>query len=123
MATQKDKARMCNALCQYMILISNWVSCETPITAVWHQAISHLDRYPHNEDKIWHMANAKIERVMPNKILKIKNSPPEPVDIIFIPNPEVFFNIETGPKEFHEHYQNLASIREEQEQHLEEINT
>ncbi|KAG9287782.1 hypothetical protein G9A89_017377 [Geosiphon pyriformis] len=32
-------------------------------------------------------------------------------------------SLATGPEEFYEHYQNLAPMRKEQEQHLEEINT
>ncbi|KAG9301009.1 hypothetical protein G9A89_018961 [Geosiphon pyriformis] len=85
--------------------------------------INCLDGYSHDEDKIWHIANAKIEGVMPSEILKIKNYPPEPVDIILIPNPDAFLDIKTGPEEFYEHYQNLALTKEEQEQFLEEINT
>ncbi|KAG9294396.1 hypothetical protein G9A89_001901 [Geosiphon pyriformis] len=69
------------------------------------------------------MTNAKVERATPSKILEIKNNSLEPVDIILIPNPNAFLDIETGPKEFHEHYQNLAQTKEEQKQHLEEINT
>ncbi|KAG9299536.1 hypothetical protein G9A89_020707 [Geosiphon pyriformis] len=69
------------------------------------------------------MANVKVKRATPSKILEIKNNPPKPVDIVLIPNPNVFFDIETGPEEFHEHYQNLTLIREEQKQCLEEINT
>ncbi|KAG9287846.1 hypothetical protein G9A89_017441 [Geosiphon pyriformis] len=75
MATQKDKTRIwndipgrggtCDTLCQYTILISNWMGRGTPITAAWHQAISCLDGYPHNEDEIWQMANAKIEGTSP----------------------------------------------------------
>ncbi|KAG9298000.1 hypothetical protein G9A89_018828 [Geosiphon pyriformis] len=84
-----------------------------PITAAWHQVINHLNRYPHDEDEIWHIANTKIEGAMPSKILEIKNNPPKPVDIIFIPNLDAFLDIETGPEEFHEHYQNLALTREE----------
>ncbi|KAG9302372.1 hypothetical protein G9A89_011422 [Geosiphon pyriformis] len=53
--------------------------------------------YPHDEGKIWRMANAKIEDALPN--------------------------IETDPEKFHEHYQNLAPTQKEQEQCLEEINT
>ncbi|KAG9289976.1 hypothetical protein G9A89_010282 [Geosiphon pyriformis] len=44
---------------------------------------------------------AKVERAMPN----------------------AFFDIETSPEKFHEHYQNLAPTREEQKQYLKEINT
>ncbi|KAG9306588.1 hypothetical protein G9A89_004785 [Geosiphon pyriformis] len=85
--------------------------------------ISCLNGYPYDKDKIWQMANAKVERAMPNKILKIKNNPPEPVNIILIPNPNAFLDIKTGPEEFHKHYQNLTPTREEQEQWLKEMNT
>ncbi|KAG9287620.1 hypothetical protein G9A89_019681 [Geosiphon pyriformis] len=51
---------------------------------------------------------------MSSKILKIKNNPPKLVDIVLIPNLDAFFNIETDPKKFHKHYQNLAPTRKEQ---------
>ncbi|KAG9302191.1 hypothetical protein G9A89_020625 [Geosiphon pyriformis] len=54
------------------------------------------------------MANAKIEGT-------------SSIEVVLIPN--TFLDIETGPEEFHKHYQNLALIRKKQEQHLEEINT
>ncbi|KAG9288979.1 hypothetical protein G9A89_015528 [Geosiphon pyriformis] len=102
--------RMYNTSCQYTILISDWFSHSTPITTAWHQAIIHLNGYLHDENKIWQMANAKIEGATPSKILKIKNNPPEPVDIILIPNPDVFLDIKTGSEEFHKHYQNLCDL-------------
>ncbi|KAG9294553.1 hypothetical protein G9A89_008664 [Geosiphon pyriformis] len=58
--------RMYNASCQYTIFISDW-----------HQAIFCLDSYPHDENEIWQMANAKIIEAMPSKILEIKNNLPE----------------------------------------------
>ncbi|KAG9307137.1 hypothetical protein G9A89_016965 [Geosiphon pyriformis] len=79
--------------------------------------------YPHDKDKIWWMANAKVEGVMSSKILEIKNNSLEPVNIVLILNPDAFLDLEAGPKEFHEHYQNLAPIKEKQEQHLTQINT
>ncbi|KAG9302873.1 hypothetical protein G9A89_022289 [Geosiphon pyriformis] len=69
------------------------------------------------------MANVKVKRAMPSKILKIKNNLSEPVNIILIPNPDVFLDIETGPEEFHKHYQNLALTKKEQKQYLEQLNT
>ncbi|KAG9290661.1 hypothetical protein G9A89_011624 [Geosiphon pyriformis] len=69
------------------------------------------------------MANAKIKGTLISKILEIKNNPSELVDIILIPNPDIFLDIKAGPEEFYEHYQNLAPTRKEQEQHLKEINT
>ncbi|KAG9305851.1 hypothetical protein G9A89_006262 [Geosiphon pyriformis] len=113
----------CDASCQYTILISDWVSCGMPITAAWHRAIFRLNSYPHDEDKIWRMANAKVEGASPSEILEIKNNPPEPTDIVLVLNPDAFIDLENSPEEFHEHYQNLAPIREKQEQYLEEINT
>ncbi|KAG9293038.1 hypothetical protein G9A89_016400 [Geosiphon pyriformis] len=67
--------------------------------------------------------HAKVEDAMTSKLLKIKNnllslSEPEYVQMF-----NVFGNIEDDPKKFYEHYQQLALTREEQEQHLEEINT
>ncbi|KAG9292275.1 hypothetical protein G9A89_009087 [Geosiphon pyriformis] len=123
MVILKNKARgICDALCQYIILISNWVSHGTLITAIWHQVISCLDSHPHNEDKIWQMASAKVKDALPSEILEIKNNSPELVDIIFIPNPNAFLDIETGSEEFNKHYQNLAPTKEKQKQCLEEIN-
>ncbi|KAG9287509.1 hypothetical protein G9A89_023881 [Geosiphon pyriformis] len=93
------------------------------ITATWHHAISCLNGYPHNKNEIWQMANAKVEGTTPNEILKIKNNPLEPVNIVLIPNLDAFLDLKTGPEKFHEHYQNLAPTREEQEQYLAQINT
>ncbi|KAG9290761.1 hypothetical protein G9A89_011724 [Geosiphon pyriformis] len=101
------RERICDTSCQYTIFISNWVSHRTPITA----------------NKIWQMANAKIEGTSPSKILEIKNNPLEPTNIVLVLNPDAFLDLENSPKEFYEHYQNLAPMREEQEQRLEEINT
>ncbi|KAG9305331.1 hypothetical protein G9A89_007826 [Geosiphon pyriformis] len=75
-----SQERTCNTLCQYTILISNWVSHETPITAAWHRAISYLEGYPHDKDEIWQITNAKVEGASPSKILEIKNNSPEPTD-------------------------------------------
>ncbi|KAG9286711.1 hypothetical protein G9A89_012261 [Geosiphon pyriformis] len=86
-------------------------------------ALNRLDGYSHDEEKIWQMANAKIEDAIPSKILKIKNNPPELVNIIHISNPDAFMNEKTSPEDFHKYYQNLAPTREEQEQHLEQLNT
>ncbi|KAG9290144.1 hypothetical protein G9A89_010450 [Geosiphon pyriformis] len=69
------------------------------------------------------MVNTKVEGATSSKILKIKNNFLEPVDIVFIPNPDAFFDLKTGSEKFYEYHQNLAPIREEQEQCLEEINT
>ncbi|KAG9288267.1 hypothetical protein G9A89_021298 [Geosiphon pyriformis] len=79
--------------------------------------------YSHNKNKIWHMTNAKVEGATSSEILEIKNNSSEPVDIVLIPNPEAFLDIETDPKKFYEHYQNLAPTRKKQKQHLEQLNT
>ncbi|KAG9289225.1 hypothetical protein G9A89_022535 [Geosiphon pyriformis] len=103
-------------------ILGNWVSHETPITAAWHQTINHLDGYPHDENEIWHMTNTKVEGTMSSKILEIKNNLLEPANIVLIPNPDTFLDLEAGPEECHEHYQNLVLTREEQEQCLAQIN-
>ncbi|KAG9284378.1 hypothetical protein G9A89_023635 [Geosiphon pyriformis] len=110
MATQNDKA---SETTNHVSLVgNNYLTKEYGTTF--------LDE---KEYEIWRMENAKVEGIMPSKILEIKNNPLEPVNIILIPNPDAFLNLEAGPEEFYEHYQNLAPIREEQEQCLEEINT
>ncbi|KAG9284345.1 hypothetical protein G9A89_023602 [Geosiphon pyriformis] len=62
------------------------------------------------------MVNTKVEGTMPSEILEIKNNSPEPVNIILVPNPDAFFDIETNSEDFHKHYQNLALTRKEQEE-------
>ncbi|KAG9288087.1 hypothetical protein G9A89_017682 [Geosiphon pyriformis] len=62
------------------------------------------------------MTNAKIEDALPSEILEIKNNSPKPVEVVLIPNFDVFLDIETGPKEFYKHYQNLALTQKEQKQ-------
>ncbi|KAG9304154.1 hypothetical protein G9A89_019716 [Geosiphon pyriformis] len=108
--------RTCDALCQYTILINDWRNtsgnCKNSLRENLKQ-----------QDKIWHMANAKVKKVMPSKILKIKNNPSESVNIVLISNPKAFLDIETSSEKFHEHYQNLALTREKQEQWLKKINT
>ncbi|KAG9294291.1 hypothetical protein G9A89_021650 [Geosiphon pyriformis] len=125
MTTQKDKA---NRTTKHVSLVAN--SClmkecgmtflveEECMTLRASTQFSSATGYPHNEDEIWQMANAKVEGTTPSKILEIKNNSPEPVNIILIPNPDAFFNIETNPEDFHEHYQNLAPTREEQKEWL-----
>ncbi|KAG9288758.1 hypothetical protein G9A89_023055 [Geosiphon pyriformis] len=93
----------CDELCQYTILISDWVRKKTPIEAVWRRAVRCLDGCLHNDDEIWQRVIAKIKRTLPEEIREIKNNPPEP--------------------EIHEHYQTLAPIKEEQEEHLVQLNT
>ncbi|KAG9306591.1 hypothetical protein G9A89_004788 [Geosiphon pyriformis] len=82
-------------------------------TCTHYYSINCLNGYPHDEDKIWHIANVKVEEAMLSKILEIKNNLPRPIDIVLTPNPETFLDIETDPEEFHEYYQNLALTREE----------
>ncbi|KAG9297564.1 hypothetical protein G9A89_007639 [Geosiphon pyriformis] len=66
------------------------------------------------------MTLAKIKGVTPEEIKTIKNNPPEPIKLDW--NPEPVINL-LNPKQFHKHYQKLASTRKEQEQCLEKINT
>ncbi|KAG9287012.1 hypothetical protein G9A89_022976 [Geosiphon pyriformis] len=66
------------------------------------------------------MAITKIEGVTPEEIRKIKNNLLEPIELDWDPKPVI--NL-LDPKQFHEHYQELAPTQEEQEQCLEEINT
>ncbi|KAG9292011.1 hypothetical protein G9A89_017910 [Geosiphon pyriformis] len=96
-----------------MILISDWVEKETPIEATWRRAVQQLDSCPHDNDELWQMAITKIEDTSPKEIRTIKNNPPEPIELDWDAEPVINF---LEPEEFHEHYQNLAPTREEQEQ-------
>ncbi|KAG9284342.1 hypothetical protein G9A89_023599 [Geosiphon pyriformis] len=111
---------MCNIECQYTILISDWVKKRTPIETAWQRAVQRLDSCPHDNDKIWRMATAKIEDTLPEEIRTIKNNPSEPIKLDWDAEPVINF---LEPEEFHEHYQNLAPTRKEQEQWLAQLNT
>ncbi|KAG9303705.1 hypothetical protein G9A89_018602 [Geosiphon pyriformis] len=111
---------ICDTLCQYTILISDWVKKGTPIEAAWRRTVQQLDSCPHDDDEIWRMAMAKIEGASPEEIREIKNNPPEPIELDWDPEPVI--NL-LDPEQFHEHYQELAPTREKQEQCLEQLNT
>ncbi|KAG9287476.1 hypothetical protein G9A89_023848 [Geosiphon pyriformis] len=100
----------CNILCQYTILISDWVRKGTPMEAAC---------CPHDDDKFWQMALVKIKGATPEKIKTIKNNPPEPLELDW--DAEPIINL-LDLEQFHEHYQELAPTREEQEQRLEQLN-
>ncbi|KAG9289661.1 hypothetical protein G9A89_014396 [Geosiphon pyriformis] len=127
-ATQNNKE---SGIINYVLLMANNYSmkkCGTTFLVeekypTLYATISYLNSYLHDKDKIWQMANTKVESTLSNKILEIKNNSLKPVETVFIPNSDVFLDIKTDPKKFHKHYQNLTPIRTEQEQHLKEINT
>ncbi|KAG9297814.1 hypothetical protein G9A89_000119 [Geosiphon pyriformis] len=86
-------------------------------------ALQQLEGYLHNKHELWRMVYVKAEGTTTSKLLEIKNNPlslPEPKYIQIF---DIFGNIEDNSKEFHEHYQHLALTKEEQEQHLEQLNT
>ncbi|KAG9288994.1 hypothetical protein G9A89_015543 [Geosiphon pyriformis] len=65
------------------------------------------------------MAFAKIEEATPEEIKMIKNNPSEPLKLDW--DAEPIINL-LDLEQFHEHYQELAPTREEQEQQLEQLN-
>ncbi|KAG9299004.1 hypothetical protein G9A89_020317 [Geosiphon pyriformis] len=77
------------------------------------------DICPHDDNKIWRMALAKIEGAISEEIKMIKDNPPEPLELDW--DAEPIINL-LDPEQFHEHYQELAPTREEQEQQLEQLN-
>ncbi|KAG9294229.1 hypothetical protein G9A89_021588 [Geosiphon pyriformis] len=68
------------------------------------------------------MAYAKAEGATTNKLLEIKNNSLLLLEPEYVQTFDIFVNIEDNLKEFHKHYQQLASTRKEQKQHLKEIN-
>ncbi|KAG9299518.1 hypothetical protein G9A89_020689 [Geosiphon pyriformis] len=103
-----------------MSLISDWIRKKTPIDTTWRHAVKQLDECPHNNNKIWQMALAKIEGASPEEIKTIKNNPSEFIKLNW--DPEPIINL-LDPEQFYEHYQELAPTREKQEQQLKKINT
>ncbi|KAG9292604.1 hypothetical protein G9A89_006976 [Geosiphon pyriformis] len=104
------QGRMCDTSCQYIILISNWVKKGTPIEVIWRKAVQQLDSCPHDDDEIWRMAMTKIERTLPKEIRKVKNNPPELIELDWDPEPVI--NL-LDPEQFYKYYQELALTREE----------
>ncbi|KAG9286170.1 hypothetical protein G9A89_010184 [Geosiphon pyriformis] len=117
MAIQKDKA---SGTTNHVLLVANnYLIKEYEMTFLVKEehatlSISCLDGYPHDKDEIWRMANTKVEGALLSEILEIKNNSPKPTDIVLVLNLDAFIDLENSPKEFHEHYQNLALIKEEQ---------
>ncbi|KAG9305662.1 hypothetical protein G9A89_022584 [Geosiphon pyriformis] len=50
-------------------------------------SVKHLNSCPHNDDKIWQMALAKIEEALPEEIRMIKNNLPELIELNWDPEP------------------------------------
>ncbi|KAG9304187.1 hypothetical protein G9A89_019749 [Geosiphon pyriformis] len=65
-----------------------------------------------------YMTMMKFE-AMPEEIKTIKDNPPEPLELDW--DAELIINL-LDPEQFYEHYQELASTREEQKQRLEQLN-
>ncbi|KAG9293524.1 hypothetical protein G9A89_005527 [Geosiphon pyriformis] len=99
---------------------SNWIKKKIPIEVVWIRAVRHLNSYSHDDDKIWQMIIAKIEKASPKEIREIKNNLPELVELDW--NKKLVINLLELEK-FHEHYQTLAPTKEEQKEHLAQLNT
>ncbi|KAG9307618.1 hypothetical protein G9A89_023183 [Geosiphon pyriformis] len=114
------REKTCDELCQYTILISDWIRKETPIEAAWRKTVHRLDSCPHDNNKIWQMALAKIEGTSLEEIRTVKNNSPELIELDWDSEPVI--NL-LDPEQFHEHYQELAPTKEGQKQWLEQLNT
>ncbi|KAG9301848.1 hypothetical protein G9A89_004527 [Geosiphon pyriformis] len=68
------------------------------------------------------MVLAKIKEALPEEIKIIKNNPSEPIKLDWCPNSNIVLD-PIDPEQFHKYYQELAPIRKEQKQHLEQLNT
>ncbi|KAG9296605.1 hypothetical protein G9A89_015197 [Geosiphon pyriformis] len=90
----------CNKICQYTILINDWVQKGTLIKDTWKQALNRLDSYLHDNHKIWRMASTKAKGAMSEEIREIKNNswtpkyngPDYPEDDFFTDDPDTFQN-------------------------------
>ncbi|KAG9289740.1 hypothetical protein G9A89_014475 [Geosiphon pyriformis] len=68
------------------------------------------------------MVLTKIKEMSSKEIRIIKNNSPEPIKLNWGPNSDIVLD-PINSEQFHEHYQKLASTREKQKQHLEQLNT
>ncbi|KAG9302401.1 hypothetical protein G9A89_011451 [Geosiphon pyriformis] len=69
------------------------------------------------------MASVKAKDATTSKLLEIKNNPLLLPESEYIFTFDVFGNIEDNPEEFYKYYQQLTLTKEEQKQHLEQLNT
>ncbi|KAG9286362.1 hypothetical protein G9A89_014528 [Geosiphon pyriformis] len=92
-----------NELCQYTILISNWIQKKTPIKATWRKAVKYLNDCSHDNNKIWQITFAKIEETSSEEIKTIKNNSPEPIKLDWSLNLDIILE-PMDPEQFHKHY-------------------
>ncbi|KAG9288238.1 hypothetical protein G9A89_021269 [Geosiphon pyriformis] len=86
------------------------------------RAVRCLNECPHDNNEIWQIALTKIEGALPEKIKTIKNNPSESIELNWSLNSDIVLD-SIDPKHFHKHYQELALIKEKQEQCLKQLNT
>ncbi|KAG9288222.1 hypothetical protein G9A89_020528 [Geosiphon pyriformis] len=65
----KDSEMMCLAEEEHAMRLGIFIE------DVWKRTLNRLDSYPYNDHKIWRMASAKAENIMPEEIREIKDNP------------------------------------------------
>ncbi|KAG9291437.1 hypothetical protein G9A89_021856 [Geosiphon pyriformis] len=106
----------CDATCQYMILICDWVRGGMPFEAVFNRALKRLQHYPHDEDELYNTAQAKVRGGTAEEIRHWKESA-EVADEV------ASYNMFDPVDEFQDYYQQLCLTQQEQKQYLAQINT
>ncbi|KAG9302833.1 hypothetical protein G9A89_009610 [Geosiphon pyriformis] len=95
-----DRGETCDATCQYTILICDWVRGGTPFEAVFNRALKRLQHYPHNKDKLYNTAQAKVRGGTAEEIRRWKESAK-------VADKVASYNMFDPVDEFQDYYQQL----------------
>ncbi|KAG9284628.1 hypothetical protein G9A89_004670 [Geosiphon pyriformis] len=106
----------CDATCQYMILICDWIREETLFEAAFNKVLRKLQHYLHYKDELYNTAQAKVRRKTAEEIQCWKVSAE-------IADKVTNYNIFDPVDKFQKNYQQLCSTYQEQEQYFTQINT
>ncbi|KAG9285987.1 hypothetical protein G9A89_022663 [Geosiphon pyriformis] len=93
----------CDATCQYMILICDWVRGGMLFEAAFNRALKRLQHYSHNEDELYNTAQAKVRGGTAKEIRRWKESA-EVADEV------VSYNMFDPVDKFQDYYQQLCPL-------------
>ncbi|KAG9306954.1 hypothetical protein G9A89_008714 [Geosiphon pyriformis] len=110
------RGRMCDATCQYTILICNWVREGMPFEAAFNRVLKRLQHYPHDENELYNTTQAKVRGGTAEEIRCWKETAK-------VADKVTSYNMFDPVDKFQDYYQQLCPTRQEQEQYLAQINT
>ncbi|KAG9298289.1 hypothetical protein G9A89_002777 [Geosiphon pyriformis] len=102
---------MCDATCQYTILICDWVRRGMLFKTAFNRVLKRLQYYLHDKNKLYNTAQAKIRGETTEEIQCWKEST-KVVDKV------TSYNMFNPVDKFQDYYQQLCHTQQEQEQYL-----